>query len=462
MDYLKIGTGIELISILVRKLSTNCGRKSIKNNLRMLLIYSAETSYRLQYICKFIFQEQLGLSYTLTLDEENFNVHDGPKINYSSRKFSGDAYSVGCHPLLFEKGVTSQTIECFETSGYKAFFKTNDADFDFDILAASFYLLSRYEEYLPHTSDSYGRYEHTNSLAFREGFLNIPLVNYWIKSFEGSLKNFFPSLNPALPYFSYLPTYDIDIAWSFKNKSILRNIGGFLKRPSIERVKVLLNAQADPFDSYEFLHALHLKYRLHPVYFFLLATSGNKYDKNLSPYSTAMGELLRQHSDKYDAGIHPSWGSYERPALIAKEKKILEAASGKPVRKSRQHYIKFALPVTFQNLVKAGIDHDYSMGYGSINGFRASVGSAHFWYDLSAEKVTNLRLHPFCFMDANCFYEQKQNIAEAREELQHYFDVCKKSGAVLITIFHNQFLGTGRAFKGWRELYEEFIAQLPR
>ena len=63
---------------------------------------------------------------------------------------------------------------------------------------------------------------------------------------------------------------------------------------------------------------------------------------------------------------------------------------------------------------------DYSMGYGSINGFRASVASSFYWYDLEKERQTNLRIHPFCFMDANSFYEQRQDPQQTFEELIHY------------------------------------------
>ena len=135
--------------------------------------------------------------------------------------------------LLFEKAYKEQTIECFEINDYKAFFKT-EGDFPFDIFAASFYLLSRYEEYLPHKKDMYGRYAHENSLAFREGFLQLPLINIWIEDFKNCLQLKFPSLTTHLPIaigtpFTFLPTYDIDEAYSYKYKQWWRTMGGLLK-----------------------------------------------------------------------------------------------------------------------------------------------------------------------------------------------------------------------------------------
>jgi hypothetical protein len=427
---------------------------------KAMLIYSHTVSTRLQYICKFIFQEQLNMGFSLTIDSEGFSRHDGPKINYSNLEMQGAAYTLKNHALLFEKNIQDQTIDCFEVKDFKAFFKTSHSDFAFDIFAASFYLLSRYEEYLPHEKDIYGRYAHENSLAFKEGFLQLPLINRWIIEFAETLQKKFPSIHIKPAAFNFIPTYDIDMAWSYKSKGLLRNMGGFVKSPSMERLAVLAGLKKDPFDCYEFLRALHQQYQLDPVYFFLVAPSGSVYDKNISPYHHRMWQLIKRHAKIYRIGLHPSWKSNEKTALLKKEKKILETAGHTAITRSRQHYIKLSLPESFEHLLQAGITDDYSMGYGSINGFRASVAASFYWYNLQADAVTPLRLHPFCFMDANSFYEQKQNTATSLNELMHYLDVCKKLNGQLITIFHNNFLGTDKLYAGWRALYEKFTSQI--
>lgn len=76
--------------------------------------------------------------------------------------------------------------------------------------------------------------------------------------------------------------------------------------------------------------------------------------------------------------------------------------------------------------------------------------------------MTHLRLHPFCFMDANSFYEQKQDAEESYAEIIHYQEVCKKVNGNFISIFHNNFLGTDKQFAGWKEMYMKFIAQVPQ
>jgi len=102
------------------------------------------------------------------------------------------------------------------------------------------------------------------------------------------------------------------------------------------------------------------------------------------------------------------------------------------------------------------------MGYGSINGFRASIASSFYWYDLKNEEVTQLLIHPFCFMDANSFYEQKQSPEEALREMVHYHQVVKEVDGTLITIWHNSFLGTATQLKGWKEVYQEFVSSITK
>jgi len=429
----------------------------------MVLIYSNITSSRLQYTCNFIFTELLGVEFAITVDSESFSNYDGVKVNYSDQSFASATLNLSPAALLFETGIQLQPITCFEVNGYKAFFKNNAGDFPFDIFAATFYLFSRYEEYLPHTKDSYGRYAHENALAYKEGFLDLPLINIWVNDFAVTIKNRFPAFNLQHSTFSFLPTYDIDIAYSYKYKGLARNLGGFLASPSLSRIKVLLGLQKDPFDTYAWLNELHRKNNLTPIYFFLLAEKNSVYDKNILPHKHAMWQLVQQHAKKYTVGIHPSWQSGDNDALLKKEIEEFAAmvqapANGMAPTISRQHYIRFNLPGGYQKLIDAGITDDYSMGYGSINGFRASVANSFMWYDLQQEQQTTLRIHPFCFMDANAFYEQDFSTAQANEELLHYYTTCKKLDTPLITIWHNNFFGTDQQFEGWREMYAQFIS----
>lgn len=430
-----------------------------------MIVFSNTITPRLQYISDFIGKEITGKPFQLTSDKETFRSYSGPKINYSAELITGDEFFLKPHTLLFEKNIQQQDINCFVSDGNKAFFKTK-GDFSFDAFAASFYLLSRYEEYLAHSQDMYGRYTHENSLAFRENFLDLPLINIWIKRLKEKLSEKFSVLNFQQPVFNFIPTYDIDIAYSYRHKGFWRNAGGMIKSMMnwrwveiSERWNVLTGKKEDPYDAYAWMDKLHEKYQLKPYYFFHVGRRTGRYDKNISPFNSAMSKLIQHHYYRYPIGIHPSWESGNKPELLKDEIQVLHKITGGKVISSRQHYIRFILPGTYRQLIDSGIQNDFSMGYGSINGFRASVASPFYWYDLEQETCTKLLLFPFCFMEANSFYEQKFSTQQAFSELKHYYNIIKTIHGLMITIWHNNFLGTGKQFAGWREIYENFVRE---
>jgi len=438
-----------------------------------VIVFANTITPRLRYIADFIGKEITGKPFELTTDKQQFQNYPGGRINYSPDKIVADEIRIQPHSLLFERNIQSQSTNCFEVNGHKGFFKTEGdpiaIGFPFDIFAASFYLLSRYEEYLPHKKDIYGRYAHENSLAYNEGFLDKPLINTWLQYFKASLISKFPDSRLPTPDFSFLPTYDIDEAYSYKHKGWKRSAGAAIKdllqgkfRKFSFRRKVLNKKADDPFDAYDWIDNLHRphkpdSYRVKPRYFFHVAGKTGKYDRNILPTETAMQNLIRHHADKYAVGVHPSWQSGDDASLVKKEIETIENITKIKVTSSRQHFIRLSLPQTYRQLIEAGIKEDFSMGYGSINGFRASVASPFYWYDLEKEQTTYLLLYPFCYMEANSFYEQKQNPEQALQEMLHYYNEVKKVNGTLITIWHNTFLGTDEKFRGWRECYKKFF-----
>ena len=182
--------------------------------------------------------------------------------------------------------------------------------------------------------------------------------------------------------------------------------------------------------------------------------------KNISANQKALQELIQDHFIRYPVGIHPSWRSGDDQSLLEKEIDLLRIITGSKVSSSRQHYLRFELPETFRRLIKNNIQFDFSMGYGSINGFRASVASPFYWYDLEKENQTELMLFPFCYMEANSFYEQKYTAQQGLAEMRHYHKVVQSIGGTFIMIWHNQFLGTDKLFEGWKGVYEQFIKEV--
>jgi hypothetical protein len=314
--------------------------------------------------------------------------------------------------------------------------------------------------------DKYGRFLTYQSLAPSRNFLQIPLINSWLEDLKKSLRDKFPGIIFHRSYFKFIPTYDIDIAYSYLHKGWKRNAGGLLRSAAKgnwtmvkDRIRVLSGKMKDPYDSYEWLDSLHLYCRLRAYYFFLVAKDQREYDKNISPDNQELKNLVRYHAHGYTVGIHPSWQSGDNESLLEEEIDRLEHLIDKKVSNRRQHYIRLCLPETYRRLIKVGIEKDFSMGYGTINGFRASVAASFYWYDLEKEEQTGLMIFPFCYMDANSYYEQNLTAQQALHELMNYYHAIKKVNGLMVTIWHNNFLGRDPEFSGWKEVYEVFLKE---
>jgi len=428
-----------------------------------LIVYASHISARLSYIVSTLFSGAV-----VTDEKEEFFSCKGIKINYSGEQISGDSFWIVPYGLLEEQGVHEHSIDCSEWDGLTIFFNT-PGDLPFDIFSASFFLLSRYEEYWPHKLDEYGRYAHANSIAYKESFLKLPLVNLWQKSLETLLQRRFPN-SPFTTHhssFRFIPTYDVDIAYSYLHKPLWKNVLGFYRdllqgkfAQVMERGNVYSGREQDPYDTFDWIDSLHKKYHLQPIYFFLTIIKRGKYDKNLLASCGALQKLYQRLSAKYNFGMHPSWQSGTDENLLKREISRLQNITQQKITRSRNHYLRFTIPHTYRRLISEGITDDYSMAYGTVNGFRASYTLPFRWYDLEKELATDLTIHPFCFMDATSFFDQGYSAMQASEEIQYYYDEVKKVDGEFICLFHNHFLTEQPEWIAWREMYAWFLEKV--
>ncbi len=428
-----------------------------------MLIYTHRITNRLEYIFKQVFTEMLGISYTLTTDGESFIASTLPKISYTYNPLADELFFQAKN-LLFETGINEQNISVVDWENTKAFFSTGKKSvLPFDPFAASFFLLSRYEECLPHIRDNYDRFEAKESIAFQHGFLKKPVVNIWVKKIKELLKEKYPQLQFRENKYKYLSTIDIDNAYAYKRKGLLRTAGAFWKDmvalniPQIkERLKVLFGMLQDPYDTYDYQFSLQEKYKFRPIYFFLLADYDVN-DKNVPHHNRKFQSLIKSIADKADVGIHPSFNSNKKVEKIETEIDRLSEIIHREITKSRQHFLVLHFPKTFRNLIDLDITDEYSMGYAQETGFRAGICTPFNFYDLDLETETKLKIHPFTVMDATLKYYMKLEPAKAVEHIKQMVNEVKAVDGTFISLWHNETLSEKDQWQGWRMVYEETI-----
>lgn len=429
----------------------------------VLLIYTHKITHRNKYIFNLIFKDILGIEFTLIEEINTFRNHMGAKLSYTNNPI-GDELFFSSRNILFETGITEQNIALFEYNDYKVFYATGKASaLPFDVFSASFYLVSRYEEYLPHIRDEHDRFDAKDSLAFMNGFLQKPVINIWALWIKESIQKKYSSFIFPVKKYQFISTIDIDNAYAYREKGFTRSVGGYLKSIStldlaeiIERTRVLLGLQKDPYDTYDFQLEILKKYKFKSIYFFLLGDYGVN-DKNLPIESKKFQSLIKMLGDYAEIGIHPSYGSNKNKEQLKKEVDRLSKVLHREITKSRQHFLKLTLPETYRNLIDIDITDDYTMGFASQVGFRASICTPFNFYDLDNELETHLKIHPFAIMEGTLKYYLKVGPEDAMKKIKPLIDEVKAVNGTFISLWHNDTVNDQKLWAGWKGVYEEMV-----
>ncbi len=422
----------------------------------MLLIYTHKITDRFTYIMKQLFIRILGIEISFTTKVEDFIKHSGAKITYTKQPLQNEFF-VRSNDLLFEQGINDLDIVVHEWEGVPCFFGAGErSNIPFDIFSASFYLLCRYEEYLPFVRDVHGRFPPRESVAYRNSFLQLPVVDLWAYRLLDKLKERFPDLeNDPKPY-SFTSLIDVNASHAFAHRGLFRSIGGLFYdvgrlrfRRIAERIKVWFYPERDPYDNFSLLVDRHKEHQIKSLFFFQFATYST-FDKNVSPNNNRFRFLIKSIADYSKVGLAASYSSFDNLESLKKERKKLAGVINRPVDTCRMRYNRIDFPQTYRNLVDSGFTDDYTMGYTHEPGFRAGTCTPFYFYDINLEIQQPIRIHPFAFHDyAFVNLGNKEGMLKRLDAL--YQEVRKVNGN-FITVFSNELLGTEHRVD-WKDLY---------
>ena len=429
-----------------------------------MLILVPKTTNRLHYIFELILKDLLGISFKFTTDNETFASYNGPKLHYGDNKFWDEPFQKATN-FLFEHDITEKELKIIDYKETKAFFPVfNDKSiFPFDIFAASFYLVTRYEEYLPHINDRYNRFQAKDSILFKMNMLEKPLINIWAQELGNILTAIYPDIQLKKKSFTFVPTYDVDAAWAYKNKGIFRTTAAFARdlfsldfKEFKTRWKVIFGKKLDPFDTFDYQLQLQKELNLHPQYF-ILCGEYDINDKNISLRNTNFQNLIKRLGDYAKVGIHPSFSSFLNKEKVNMEITNLSKVLNREITTSRQHFLRLSMPLSYQILIDLDITDDYTMGYASQAGFRAGIADTFRFFDLEHDNVTNLNIHPFALMDGTMRDYLDLNTDEAYEKATKLIQEVKKVNGTFILLWHNETLSGEKRWEGWITLYRKIL-----
>jgi hypothetical protein len=424
---------------------------------RSVKIFSVHDAPRLRYIAGIILGDILGLHWDIVDDKRRLGKH--PVINYSDEKISG-SFRIDPHGLLLEEGIAPKEINVSEWKGLPVFFQTNSgSDLPFDIFAASFFLISRYEEYLGHDRDQHGRFKAESSVAFRNGFLKKPVIDLWAREFARVLLRKFQTLTFRRNEFRPIVTFDIDEPFAYLGKNLLSSLGGFFRDMasgdghSGERYRIVVKGEKDPFEVFDYISGSIERFRTETRFFFPVGDH-SRFDKYPSWKNEDYRKLIHRIAGKYPVGLHPSYHASGNESLTVTELNRLRNVLGSEISMSRFHLVRLQMPGSYRGIMSAGLREDYSMGYPEECGFRAGIARPFSYYDLPGDKPTDLKVVPFQVMDTALISTGKADKNAPKEMIRDLLDETRKAGGTFVSIWHNTTLLDTPDSQIWREVFE--------
>jgi hypothetical protein len=425
-----------------------------------MLILTETLSPRFIYICNILFQYAADPVKFIQTESEMGN-YSGRIINYSQNPISSESIHIRPACNLWGESYHYNEVEFSKLHDIPVLYPS-ECDLGFDIFGAAFFMLSRIEEYQNFQPDNMGRFTAAQSVAFKFGFLKLPVVDLWYNLMRDKLNEKWPLaevIGSPLNFYANA-SIDVDSAFAYRYKGTKRALGGFAKdvvalnlNNAWKRLTCILGISPDPYDTFDYIERTAKV----PLYYFFLLSDFGQYDKNVPPSSPQLKALIARLNDKNKMGCHPGVATNGNLDKLKVERGRMSEMIGKECENSRQHYLILKFPETYQNLIKAGVLHEYSMGYTDNVGFRAGTSKPFMWFDLQKNQVTNLSIYPFAAMDATLNRHLKLTPYQALEEIKSLMDTVQKTGGMYYSFWHNESLSETREWKGWRRVWEESV-----
>lgn len=424
----------------------------------MLLIYFQKKTPRISYIFKHVCSRILEIDVQFTTDKEEFRSFPGPKFSYGKKPL-GDELFFQAHGLLSQQGFETLDISVKKWNNTVGFFPVaGNSALPYDIFSSSFYLLSRYEEYLPHVKDEFGRFMASESLAFKEGFIQQPVVDVWAQRFKEALVTAFPELIFPEKKMVVHPIVDAGQPFAYKQKGMFRLVIGFandLLNGKVgnlaNRAKVIFGLQRDPLDTFKWMINTVKKNNSKLSVFFLL---GNAlvFEESLNTRRHKFKMLIKFIADYKEVGLIFSFASLTDFSLFKNEKKRLEDIVNRPLSSSMNAQYVVNLPSLYRLLVELEIKKDFTMVYKDTIGFRASTCTPFLFYDIDYEIRTPLVIHPIAM---TTYGFQKKYALDVQKTVAHIKASVAAVNGTFSIVYTNKDFSFTEENKVWRDIFSE-------
>jgi len=425
--------------------------------LEIIILEILGIEYSIEFIQTEYYEFCFGENKSLKVKDSFFNKFPEPN-SYLNKKnipdsihfITNDLTAEDNMPLIYGDGETS--------------YNQNEIVTNADIFSSTFYMLSRWEEYVCTEMDEHDRFDEKKSLAVKNNFIYRPVVNEYIEYFWNALVYIGYSGKRKKRNFDLLLTHDIDhlVKWK-KMKIYLQDVYKNLKKPKSviqvtkSYISTLYDNKNDPFNTWDYLMDQSEKIGIKSHFYFMTGGT-SKYDNRYEVNSKIVKNLIAKiYSRKHHIGIHPSYNSYNNSHLFELEKKKLEGIFDKEkITSGRQHYLRFKVPDTWQIWNDLGMEWESTMTYGKTSGFRCGICYPFKVFNIVTRKKLNLIEKPLIFMEQTFIGYQRLSPKEMEEVAFNLLKKVKKYNGIFVLLWHNSSFNTPQMLE-YRDVYSSIL-----
>ncbi|MGO3184191.1 MAG: DUF7033 domain-containing protein [Aequorivita sp.] len=428
----------------------------------MLLIYTQKLTPRISYIFKHICLRILAIDVTFTSGIEEFIAHGGPKISYGKKPLGNELFFQS-YGLLEQQGLEAVefTVKKWDNT-YGFFAVSSSSGLPFDIFSSSFYMITRYEEYLPHVKDDMGRFMASESLAYKEGFLQQPIVDIWAYLFKDRLLKAFPELEFPERKMLIHPIIEASQTYAYKQKGLFRTVVGYVNslfrgefRKIIARTQAIMGFKRDPLDTFKWIVNIANKSNFDLTIFFLLGNSVS-FNESMNTHRQKFKMLIKYVADYKEVGLIFSYNSLSNYEMLKIEKRRMQEITNRSLVSSMNSEFLVNLPDIYRHLVELQVKRDFTMVFRNTIGFRAGTCTPFLFYDLDYEVKTPLVIHPSA-MTTSAFHQKYASDIE--KTVNNSIAAVEKVNGTFTMIFSNKDFSVIESDKVWRKIFSEKLQQ---
>ncbi len=331
-----------------------------------------------------------------------------------------------------------------------------------DIFASSFFMLTRWEEYVISEKDKHGRVPDHLQFSVIHNIQYRPIVNEYVEMLR-SMVSFFGFEIENKHAYKPVITHDIDFFARYDKlqKVIKAFFGDIFKRQSIKKAfstikiykLVRKGKEKDPYDTFDYLMDISESVGQKSCFYFIPTILGEPDAKYNISDKAVVRTMKKIKGRGHIVGIHGAYRSYKDAKLFKEELKRFPKEI--KIEEGRQHFLRFENPVTWQIYEDAGIKTDSSIGFMSDAGFRSGTCYEYPVFNiLTREKLKLIERHLIIMEQALAKkYPDKNDFNKKIIELK---DTVEKYKGTFVILWHNNNFNVDE-WEGYRDIYEKVV-----